>query len=318
MLKRKIVIFLGLSFALPAGASKWSAPSETPVTVRFGSSSPQLTLDLEDDVGSGHTVNLVANAPSRSFVSLGYDWFGATVSWANPTTSESDRIYGLSTATDFQFRFFLERFNIETFYQKYKGYYVDNSQDFGQPPPANRIQFPDLQNEHYGVEVTYSLNSDSFSTAAAFDQSKQQLESGASWLLSAGAHYNHFSNSGSMIPTFAQGTFGSFENVRGGQVYSLFVGGGGGGTWAIYGNWFLSGSVLVGLGGQVEAIDSVSGSGQGSNLATESNAKISMGYNGQSFICGLTAYSTVTSYRIENVRMMFSAKESAVFVGTRF
>lgn len=303
-----------------AGTSlSWEEPGPRTLTARIGYVKPSLGINVSDRNGLAREYRLVPNTPTRTFISGSYDWLGATVSWANPTTATEDYLYGLSTSEDFQLRLFLRRHAIEFTYQKYRGYYLEEAPTLnGQSELVPYPQFPDLETARWGLNVLYNFHPEDFSMSAAYDQGKQQKESGWAWLVSGSLNYDRFSSSQSLVPTVLQGKYGTFEKVRNGTLYSLLLGGGVGGTWVFWGNCFLSGTIIFAFGPELKTVTLTDKTETHSSVATTTHGKFSLGYNGKRFIIGITQQLEGPAYSIENGRLSITTQEISSYLGTRF
>lgn len=306
-----------------AFAESWKNQSNSTVTMLFGFVVPKLEMTIEDKNFIGRRISLVPNSPGRAFVGFSYRWLGGSVSGAMPIEQESKRLMGESQANDWQFRFNFSKLTIETVYQQYKGYYIENTSEF-QPKTATDpfLQFPDLSTEKMTLSVHYLVNwwgggPDSFSMSASFDQSAQQIESGYSFLVSGSMHHNRFETPTTLIPASATGTYGNFENVRGGRLYSMSGGVGAGGAWVPYGKFFVSGVFIVNSGLEYQTVHSVNSSSSNQVQNNEAHLKAALGYNGDSGITALGLHISNTAYNIENARVGFNTMNLGLNFGTR-
>lgn len=297
----------------------WEEPGPRALTVRMGYLKPELGIDISEKNGLAQDYKLAPNTPGRTFVSASYDWFGGSISWADPTTPTDDYLYGLSSSEDLQFRVFTHKWGADMAYQRYKGYYwYEAYLQTGQSQYVPQPQFPDLETVHWGLSLNYNFHPEDFSLSAAYDQGKQQKESGWSYFLSGTINYDRFSSSQTLVPTHMGNSYGAFGSVRNGTLYSFLFGGGIGGIWCIYGNWFVSGTLMMEVGPEFKTVTRTDKTQSDSQTATLTRGKFSLGYNGKRFIVGITQQIDQSSYTIENARFTLNTQEAALFFGTRF
>lgn len=282
------------------------------------------TLEMESKPRpplSAQTLKYKPHAPSRTFLSLAYDWMSASISAVNPLASDQDLLYGESKATDYLFRFYFERWTTEFFYQRYKGYYIDNTQDvipnWSKSQP--RRLYPDLTTEHVGFSTTYIFSPETYSMAASFDQSVIQKESGGSWLLNVSGSDHRIRNSSALIPSELTASYGEFGNVQSGRMFTASLGAGFGYNFIFLERGYLAASLIVNAGLQNLKYQKIDGSELSEQRSsTQAHIKAGIGYNADQFLAGFSLANDTAGYQIENVEMNFQTLEIAVFVGTRF
>lgn len=290
------------------------------LTVRFGVSVPTLEFATKHRELPGKSLAIKPNAPSKTFLSLSYDWYGLTVASINPVSSEKEQKYGESQALDYQFRFYFKKFAAELFYQKYKGYYIDNTDEVapGWSTNGNKRLYPDLTTEHRGLSLTYVFNPENYSMASAFDQSVRQTSSGGSWLANFSFSQHLFNNPDPLIPTELAGSYGEFEKVSAGNLSSLSLGAGGAYNLVLFENYFLSGLLMINLGPQFMKYIKTDGTTSENSFGSQAHLKVGLGYNGPKFISGFSFAGDTATYTIEKTELTFQTFELGIFVGTRF
>lgn len=315
---RLFVLLLLLAISDQAFAESWKDQSSSTVTLRFGLAQPKLEMHIEDKNKIGKKITFVPNAPDRAFVGFSYRWLGGSVSGALPSSEEADRIRGKTKSNDWQFRFNFEQWIVETFYQQYVGYYIENTKDFqAQPEGTPFLQAPELSNERAGMTISYVTRPESFSMSAAFDQSAQQIESGWSFIYSGSLNHHRFDTPVSLIPASETGTYGDFEMVRAARLYSALAGAGLGGTWVIYGPWYLSSVFIANFGVEHQTVTRTDKQTANSVQTSEFHLKAGLGYNGDRAVFGIGFHVDATNYNIENAAVGFNTITGGLFAGTR-
>lgn len=144
---------------------------------------------------------------------------------------------GKTRSVDFQIHNYGRKFLVDLFYQKYKGFYNDNS---------GVTLYPDTSAQLIGGELTYVFNHDRFSTKAALEQTEKQLQSAGSFLLGGGAYHYKLR---------LEDAFGATKNSV--NNFQLGVNAGYGYSWVISEHWLLSGMATVGLnaGNEVDVLE---------------------------------------------------------------
>ncbi|MEN4761609.1 DUF4421 family protein [Chryseobacterium sp. C39-AII1] len=131
---------------------------------------------------------------------------------------KNKRTYGKSKIVDFQLHNYGRKIILDLFIQKYRGFYTEKK--IGHVDEF----FPQMAVIQIGGEGTYIINSEQFSSKAAFDLNEIQYKSAGSWLLGGGAFYYQtkgMKNNKDVILS------NHFENVQlglnAGYAYSLVI-----------------------------------------------------------------------------------------------
>lgn len=316
-IRRALFILLFSTGSVALGAIDESSKD---LTLRFGISIPTLEFSTKPKELAGKELAIKPNAPNKTFLSLSYDWYGLTIASINPVSSEKELKYGESQALDYQFRFYFKKFAAELFYQKYKGYYIDNTDEVapGWSTNGNKRLYPDLTTEHRGLSLTYVFNSESYSMASAFDQSVRQTSSGGSWLANFSLSQHLFNNPEPLIPAELTGSYGEFEKVSAGNLTSLSLGAGGAYNLVLFDNYFLAGLLMVNIGPQLMKYVKTDETTSENSFGSQAHLKVSLGYNGPKFISGFSFAGDTATYTIEKTELTFQTFELGIFIGTRF
>jgi hypothetical protein len=185
------------------------------------------------------------------------------------------------TGTKISFRFF---------YQRYEGYYLENSVDWF--PQANQDYYylrPDIQTRTYYANINYVFNHNKFSNNAALWQLERQEKKAGSFIAGLTYNYNIFKADSSIVPAnllpvssnnfFALNALG----VNGGFVGTL--------PFGKKRKLFITGAIIPGFSLQWGKL-SVEGSGiekDNSVLGFQSETRFGIGYNGDLWYLGSIA-----------------------------
>ncbi len=180
--------------------------------------------------------------------------------------------HGKTYAVDFQLHNYGQKFVIDLFIQKYKGFYLadeDNNNSL-------IALCPDLQVRQYGLYGHYVFNNKRFSYGAAFVQNKRQKISAGSFLLGGGVYLTKIQSDGSFVhkgkTTIRNMQFG----ISAGYAY----------TWVLGSKWFINGSSTVGINFGNEDAKTI---GKGKiEVYPTFFPRISAGYNRSSWSLGMS------------------------------
>lgn len=318
----RIVTALILLMNPVALAANWEEPSKGTLTARTGVIAQTLELEIKKADNSIPASKLQYKpAPSnRTFVSLGYANFGLSGSVRNPTSDVSDAKYGTTSSTDFQFRFFGKYASHEIFYQRYKGYYLENTGDVtnGYDTNSARLQNKDMNTEAVGINITYNFNPESYSPGSMYDSSTKAKSSGGAWLATASLNKHLLSTPSTLVLGTANGSYEGFENLRLANVYTAALGGGGGYVLAA-GGFYLGAQVMLSLGYEKQYLEyQGAASAQYDSAVLKGIVRLGLGYNGENFLAGVAFNNDSNSASIAKTSVAFNTTEATVFAGYRF
>ncbi len=329
MSSKSLFLFL-LLFSSLAGAEEqpslispdlhWEEEAKGSLTAKWGVSSPSYQMRISDQDAVGKDISYFPSNRGKVFVNLAYNVFSLTVSTVSPTLPENDRLFGRTNSSDFQFRIGGHRFSYDFFYQRYQGYYLENTKTFvsGFKDTDPRIQRPDIKNEHYAGNLIYTVNPVDFSMGTLFDQDGHQRHSGGSWLVMGSLDYNRVQANESLVPTQIAGTYGDFENVNGNRVFTASLGGGYGFN-LVYGNLFLGGVIITALGLQDQKTEFIGESSESIKKGVNRGMiRLAAGYNGDKFITGINVNVDNNINLVKNAELSLSTIDTYLYFGYRF
>jgi len=154
-------------------------------------------LEIEDNKND----RKILYKPNQSF-SLGggfnYKWLGIDLAFKLPQAEGQEETFGKTKAFDFQANIYMRKFAIDVFYLKYQGYYIENSDEYGQL--EDKIQDSKLESGIIGVNLNYLFNHSKFSYRAAYLQNERQKKSAGTFLLGGYFNRNNIKSDSSIIP----------------------------------------------------------------------------------------------------------------------
>lgn len=316
-----IAVFLSatsLFAADPSEGIRWSDIPENTLGVKLGVQTPALDYELS---GAGDKeIRYSSRVASQTFLGLTYGPFGLSGSFSNSPTAEDKAKYGTTRASDFQFRFYGRRFTWEFFYQNYKGYYVDNSEQID--PSLNssspRLQRPDLSSIHAGAQMIYVFTPERFHLGGAYDGSVRQTESGGSWIGFAAVSNHQITADTPLVPDSLKTDFGKIGTFQEGEFLTLRIGGGYGYTFVMKENWFLSGVLSYAIGPQRQRSLTSRGWQTSMESTVGTNVKLGAGYNGEKYLGGITLILDQNQIPVAGGLVNADTKQATLYFGMRF
>lgn len=291
------------------------------VTIRYGVITPSLDLRATSPDTSARDLEYRPSTQGKSFVGVDYKNYGASLSASNPRDSEFRTKYGNGRSVDFQFRYTLNEYYIESYYQQYKGYYLSNAGRVMTNPFGPNNEYPQnsgLKTEHYGAVVFKFLSPEKFHPRRAFEMIEKPNGSGGSWYYSAGLNAHKLRTTESLVPATAVHNYAQLADLRSAQAYTLSIGGGGGYSWVFREAWILSGLFGLSLGNQWIKAKYEDDKDEQNLLGVKSHVKIATGYSGEQFFAAISIQGDNTPLISQNSELEFSTLETGIVFGWRF
>ena len=209
---------------------------------------------------------------------------------------------------DAQANVFRPKWAINSFFQTYRGYYIDGytKAELGWNVPTELPARRDIRQATVGITALHIFNDQRFSYRAAFNQDAWQRKSAGSWLAGGYGTYYAFRADSSLVPSALDSLFSDELEFRAGGFLDMGVMGGYAHTFVVARNWFLTMSYAVGLGG-VFSSQTIQGP-EGDIISKErtggvhGQGRFAGGYNSSRTCVALT-------YNIESVSYSVGARE---------
>ena len=258
-----------------------------------------------------------SNTKWSNGVSASYKDFGFSISksWGHNKSTEK---YGKTKSTDYQFYIFKKHFGIELYYQKMKGFFMDNPGDYDYSAGDTDTIRPDIKTRHIGTNVYYSF-SDNFSLANVYDCKDPIEKSSGSFLLYMGLDITKISSDSGLIPDKAKDDFEFAAEVKTVNAVNFYAGVGY--THAfVYKGFFAAASFILAGGPSFVKYDASDKKDGNENIhqVYHCNMKYTLGYNGDSFMSGIYAFWHSSTYGKKKCMIQIDGGKFGFFAGTRF
>ena len=245
-----------------------------PYGVKFAIGKDVLALDytLEDKKS---TQTFESNKPVS--IGVGFLWGSSSFSFSHGFSFMREKEKGKTKATDFQYHHYGDKFLIDLYYKRNKGFYRYKENNKDDTPTAEDI-FPDFKIHMYGALFQYVWNNEKYSLGAAYDLSKVQMKSAGSLLLGGGMFYSSLRN----IPVLSE-KLNDYDK----RTYHFGPNIGYGYNWVPYKKVLVAGAFTFGVNGAIEE-----------NLLTNKTiftvnpsvvGRFSLGYIGEEWIVSASA-----------------------------
>lgn len=188
-------------------------------------------LFMNQQLESGEEITFMANDPPKLGIGFSINNTIISLGYGYGFNFLADKKYGKTSALDFQFHHYGRKIVYDLYFQRFKGFYDDDSDD-------NDVRvFPDMQIKQYGAYGHYVFNHKRYSYVAAFNKDERQLRSTGSFLLGGGIYNTRISSDSSFVYN-GRNSFDNFQfGVSAGYAY----------TWVLGRYWDISASATTGI-----------------------------------------------------------------------
>ncbi|MCB0356327.1 MAG: DUF4421 family protein, partial [Bdellovibrionales bacterium] len=282
----------------------------------------QLSLTPEEE-STQQKVNYKPNILALAGYRLTF--LGLTVSYLQDVLRkpEDDEKFGKTSYEDIRLSTFLgkeDQWYINFYYTRYKGLYIDNSEEIDTALTDNdpKIYNEDLEIFNFGSAILYVFDANEYSVAAPYSQTAQQKDSGGSWLMRLSVDSSLIQDDSPIIPTQVRLLYGSDQNLVKARFISTILQGGYGYS-LVWNNFYINLQGLVGVGVQNRDWTNENEAAL-SSLTNISKWSIwaSVGYNSENFFVTLRQQNDETKYETKSINIFSNLSWWQIDLGVRF
>lgn len=234
------------------------------------------------------------------------------LTFAIPVNERDRRIYGKSTARDFQINALSKRWGADLFVQRYRGFYSDR------PFPTTLVAFPqrpDMVARNTGLTGMYVFDPDRYSLRSAFNFSERQLVSGGSFILTGTINRFKVVADSSVMAAGESARGSSFRKLR---YTTLSVAPGYAYTF-VRNHFFISGAIMAG-----PAHNWIYYQNEDNTVANDirfntfASVRVGAGFSTDTFFAGLNFVQQSRMVKFDDVRFTNNSSTFRLLVGYRF
>lgn len=246
---------------------------------------------------------------------VSYKWLGVGLSYGIFDDS-NNALENKIVNYDFRFDFFFKRFFINSNFQYFKGFSIQDPPEGFSTEEIEKLN-PNLELSNIGINMIYALNKN-YSFKAIYKNNGRLNSSRGTFLGGLSQYYTRLSSKTSFYPDEILKltkikTYSSF-----GKFYSIFLVLGYQYAF-IYKKWYIAPSAIIGSGTQYQNyIYNENIYRKEFQFAYKYIINIPFGYNGDKYFYGLTYNYDNNRMLIENARMNMQFSSLKVFFGMRF
>ncbi len=274
-------------------------------------------FELKSLANGKDRLNYKSNKPYALGVGLYLFDVALELTFAVPLNEKRRAIYGESKSRDLQINALGEKFGVDAYFQKYKGFYITDP-NVKMLPNQPYSQRADIETSNIGMNGSYVFNNKKFSFRSAYTYAERQLRSNGSFILFSSLSAFKVSGDSAIIADDDASKFGSNANIK--IIKATTLGIAPGYTYSlIYKGFFLNGTLAIGPAHNWLFNQAEGGSTQNDiKFSTFVAARIGLGYNGDHFFGGLGFVNQSRSAKFETIQFSSTTTTFKILIGYRF
>lgn len=302
---------------------EYVAKYKNKITVRPFLQQQLMSLNFIDKEKEELSVIYTPNVKVYAGFDVHYRFLGASFLFKIPPLQAIQTRLGETKFLNFKFSLNTTHLSIETYYQKYEGFYLFNVRDFGSTYKDFSIlkdTFPQLENlsvAAFGLSMNFQL-SNKMSLAAAFNQTKRQLKSHGSFLFMTSYQYTGITNNDTLVPDSSIYELPNVSRYKSGVYNTIGIAPGYGYTLVIMQSYYITLIGYVGLGMQPQYNRYFDDNEFKFRSSYKFNAKFATGYNGEVFFAGISAGLDMNTINLDAMKIQVMPMFWKIGAGMRF
>jgi hypothetical protein len=275
-------------------------------------------IDIQSKT-SEKQLQLVPNGKTYFGFGLDYKWIGLGFSFSGLSTEEDEQKYGKTERYDIQINYYRNSFGVDAYLKYYKGFYLENPQDFIDWPFKNYPLLKGMETFSTGISGYYVFNHYKFSYKAAFPRTMWQKKSAGSFILGAYLSRNLCNAPDGVLPAELPDSLKNKYDIKGFSNTIAGISFGYTYTWVIKKRFFINLSVVPGLGiAFPEVLTSLENKKYKPSLSYSVTSRASLGYEAKHFYYGFNLVNIIDNFDFENIQVSTSTGNIRIFIGRRF
>ncbi|MFN8259162.1 MAG: DUF4421 domain-containing protein [Bacteroidales bacterium] len=274
------------------------------------------------DIGSEASDNSLKIRPNGNTVlGFGIDtkWIGLSASFSLPFMNKDEDIYGKTESFDIQVNYYGNSFGVDAWARHYKGFYLDNPEDFVNWPNDNYPLLSGMETYGLGLSGYYFFNHKTFSYKAAFPRTMFQKKSSGSFVVGGFASRGVADMPDGVIPPQLPDSLNDDFDIRGFSNSMVGLTFGYTYTWVFAKNFFVNVSLVPGVGYVwPEVQKSLDNVVYDPSVSLQLTTRLALGYEGRHFYAGFNIVAIADNFAYENIDVSSASGNLRLFIGKRF
>jgi len=280
--------------------------------------SSQNNLALKD-LATNKKLKLQPNGQTNLGFGFNYKWIRLGAAFGLPFLNKDDEKYGETKRTDLQLNIFMRSLGIDTYFQKYRGFYLNNINDHIDSTYAFYPNLSDMETFALGLSAYYFFNSKKFSYKAAYTRNQIQKKSAGAFILGGFFNlYNAHSPNG-FVPTELPDSIRDNYTLRRFETNIIGISIGYTYTLVFLKRLYINASFVPGIGLRFSEITRTDERDILAPVMTSSaTLRFSLGYEGKHLYAGIKSITSINSYNYNTIEISSAIGNLQFYVGKRF
>jgi len=271
------------------------------------------------DLNTGKKLKFQPNGQTNLGFGFNYKWLRLGIAFGLPFMNQDDDKYGSTKRLDFQLNVFMRSLGIDSHYQKYTGYYLNNADDY---LDSTLKIYPNLSNMEVvslGFSAYYFFNNKKFSYKAVYVRNQIQKKSAGAFILGGFFNLNTAYSPNGFVPDELPDSIKDNYQLRGFETNIMGISIGYTYTLVLFKRFFVNASFVPGIGIRYSEIlkkhETITLEPVVSGSAT---LRFSIGYEGKYLYSGIKAITSVNSYNYNTIDISSGTGNVQLYIGKRF
>lgn len=209
--------------------------------------------------------------------------------------------------------------NWSLFYRDYKGFYLDNYENFYPNWNKDSLGYPHtdkLRIIEGGINLGFNFNKN-FSMNAAFAQGERQKKSAGSFLMGLSERYQRIEADSTFVPALQSASYPNLNKLKFGNFTSTILSVGFG-YQVVYKKFHFTPVFMIGSGFQIQKYTQVDRERFWINVPFYTNFKTQLGYNGDHFFANIIYQREFNTIPLKESRIKLYHNWLEFGIGVRF
>lgn len=286
------------------------------LTLRLYSNYKHNALSIKHE---DNQLKLLPNSPYAIGVGINYKFIGISLGFGVPQTTSEKEKYGKTTRFDLQFNVFMRNLSFDSHFQIYKGYYLQNPEDFMEWAHNYAPRIPEMHTISTGASVNYVVNHKKYSNKASVARTQIQNKSAGSLLLGIFVNYDEVVSPQGFFPDELPDDIGKDFGINGFRYFATGISLGYAYNWVINKHFFTNISVIPGGGYKHVRVNENNGLSEiERHIHGQLQLRGELGYEGKHLFAGFTGYSLIRTINHKAYTLDMATEQFRLFVGKRF
>ncbi len=264
-------------------------------------------------------LKLLPNGSTNLGIGYNHRKFGIGIAFGLPPSSENERKFGKTKRFDLQLNYYGRKIGADGFFQKYKGYFNSNPNDFFDWTNDVYPQLSNMKMLSTGLSSFYVFNSEKYSYRAAFVRDEMQKKSAGSFLLGVFGIYDEASTEEGFIPNEFPDNIGTDFDIKEFKNLALGISVGYAYNLVITERFIFGAAAIPGFGYQRVSIRHIDNRTESDiQPAGQILMRFALGYEHHLFFLNFTGSVNLRSIELSPYDFSLSTEQFKITLGKRF